>query len=63
MYFVIDNKETKSCVLAHSGKFLNSLFYMLISVLHYRGTTSFTHLKISLNVNKFPLWKKDPSGV
>jgi len=44
MYFVIDDRETKSCVLAHSEKFLNRLFYMLISVLRYRGTTSLTHL-------------------
>jgi hypothetical protein len=28
MYFIKDDKETKSCVLALSGKFLNSLFYM-----------------------------------
>lgn len=62
-YFIIDDKETKSCFLAHSGKFLNSLFYMLISVLRYRGTASLTHWKMSLNVKKFPLWKKNPSGV
>jgi hypothetical protein len=63
MYFIRDDKETKSCVLAHSGKFLNSLFCMLISVLRYRGTKSLTRFKISLNVKKFPLLKKDPSGV
>jgi hypothetical protein len=63
MYFIIDDKETKFCVLAHSGKFLNSLFYMLISILRFRGTTILTRLKISLNVKKFPLWKKDLSGV
>ena len=63
MYFIIDDKETKFCVLAHSGTFLNSLFNMLISVLRYRGTTSLTHLKIRLNVKKFPFWKMDSSGV